>query len=224
MADKNILPVHGRPLLYYPAMAAKHASNIDNYYVSSDCIKILSAASSLGYKQILRPAELATPDAKHIDVIKHALEQLITEQIEPDILVVLMANSGTVKTAWIEEAINAIKKDPTISAAVPVFNDQDHHPYRAKKLDDSGLLQPFFNFDSMEVSTNRQELEPCFFLCHNFWVMNLKMSYYAPGGQKPWTFMGDKVMPIFVDESFDVHTLDDLSRTEKWLTENQIVG
>lgn len=224
LADKNVLLVHGRPLLHYPAMAAKNASNVDNYYVSSDCTKILRTASSLGYKQIVRPKELATPNAKHIDVIKHALEQLLTEKIEPDILVVLMANSGTIKTKWIEQAVNAIKKDPSISAVVPVFNDQDHHPYRAKKLDDSGLLQPFFNFDSMDVSTNRQELESCYFLCHNFWVMNLKISYYASGGQKPWTFLGDKIKPIIVEESFDVHTLDDLTRTEKWLTLNKIEG
>jgi CMP-N-acetylneuraminic acid synthetase len=205
-------------------MAAKNASNVDDYYVSSDCDKILNAASSLGYKKIVRPSELATANAKHIDVIKHSLEQLLTEDIEPDILVVLMANSGTVKTKWIEQAVNAIEKDPSISAVVPVFNDQDHHPYRAKKLDGSGLLQPFFNFDSMDVSTNRQELEPSYFLCHNFWVMNLNISYYAPGGQKPWTFLGDKIKPIIVEESFDVHSRDDLIKTEKWLTSNKIVG
>ena len=223
LSNKNVLPVHGRPLLYYPAMAAKNAINVDDYYVSSDCERILQAANSLGYKKIVRPKEFATADAKHIDAIKHALDQLLIENIEPDILVVLMANSGTIKSKWIEQAVNAIKKDPAISAVVPVFNDQEHHPFRAKKLDESGLLQPFFNFGSMNVSTNRQELEPCYFLCHNFWVLNLNISYYAPGGQKPWTFLGEKIKPIIVDESFDVHTLDDLTRTEKWLTLNRII-
>lgn len=223
LVDKNVLPVHGRPLLYYPAMAAKGTNNVDDFYVSSDCEKILHAASDLGYKKIVRPKEMSTPDAKHIDVIKHALEQLLKENIEPDILVVLMANSGTIKTEWIELAINSIKENPSISAVVPVFNDQDHHPYRAKKLDENGLLQPFFNFESMNVSTNRQELESCYFLCHNFWVLNLDISYYASGGQKPWTFLGDKIKPIILEESFDVHTLDDLKRTEKWLTLNEIV-
>ena len=223
LADKNILPVHNQPLLYYPAMAAKKACNIDDYYVSSECSKILQAASNLGYKKIIRPKELATSNAKHIDVIKHALEYLLIDNIKPDILIVLMANSGTIKTKWIEQSVKEIKKDSSISAVVPVYNDQDHHPYRAKKLDNSGFLQPFFNFRSMDVSTNRQELEPCYFLCHNFWVMNLDTSFYASGGQKPWTFLGDKIKPIIVEESFDVHTLDDLTRTEKWLTLNKIV-
>ncbi len=29
--------------------------------------------------------------------------------------------------------------------------------------------------------------------------------------------MGDKIKPIVVDESFDVHDEDDIARTEKWL-------
>ena len=36
LKDKNVLPVLGKPLLYYPAMAAKTCSLITDFYVSSD--------------------------------------------------------------------------------------------------------------------------------------------------------------------------------------------
>jgi hypothetical protein len=42
-------------------------------------------------------------------------------------------------------------------------------------------------------------------------------------GQKPWFFMGDKVRHFEVDEAFDVHSMEDLVRSEKWLNTNKIV-
>ncbi len=86
LADKNVLPVLGKPLLYYPADAAIKSGVVDEFFVSSDCGKILGAAAELGYKKILRPASLSTPTAKHIDVIDHALVELKKQNIELDIL------------------------------------------------------------------------------------------------------------------------------------------
>lgn len=40
LKDKNVLPVLGKPLLYYPAMAAKTCNLITDFYVSSDDEKI----------------------------------------------------------------------------------------------------------------------------------------------------------------------------------------
>ena len=102
LKDKNVLPVLGKPLLYYPAMAAKSCSLITDFYVSSDDDKILDAAAACGYKKIRRPDELALPTAQHKDVIVHALKVMKEEGIEPDILIVLLANSAIVKTEWIE--------------------------------------------------------------------------------------------------------------------------
>ena len=73
LKDKNVLPVLGKPLLYYPAMAAKACSLITDFYVSSDDEKILNAAASCGYKKITRPLELASPTSQHLEAIKHPL-------------------------------------------------------------------------------------------------------------------------------------------------------
>ena len=223
LKDKNILEVLGKPLLLYPAMAAKNSKYITDWYVSSDDEKILNIAYEAGYKKILRPAALATPDAKHMDAILHALDVIKEKDgIEADILLVFLANSPTVKTEWIDQAIEQIKTDPTISSVVPVYQEQDHHPFRAKRLNNDGLLDTFFDFTGKEVSSNRQELEPCFFLCHNFWVMNMKNSIYYKGGQKPWTFLGDNIKPIIVEECFDVHTKEDLKKSAVWLKNNLV--
>ncbi|WP_394909622.1 cytidylyltransferase domain-containing protein [uncultured Helicobacter sp.] len=218
LPDKNILPLLGAPLLSYPARAALAVESIGRFFVSSDDEKILRIAQDLGYTPIKRPQELALPTSQHIDAILHALTYMDSHfDFMPDVLVVLLANSATIKSEWIAQAIAMIGQDSSISAVVPVQNDQDHHPYRAKRLNAQGSLEPFFEFGDMEVSTNRQDLESCYFLCHNFWVLNLTKSLYAKGGQKPWVFLGNNIKPIITQGCFDVHTLEDLAKSEEWL-------
>ncbi len=223
MKDKNVRMVLGKPLLYYPAMAAKTCPMITDFYVSSDDEKILKAAEDCGYKRIVRPAELALPTSQHVDAIIHALGVMKQDHVEPDILVVLLANSGIVKTEWITESINNLVKDPALSASCPVLLEMDHHPYRSKCLREDGCLGTWFDFAGKKISTNRQDLPMNFVLCHNFWTLNLKNSLYSDEpGQQPWTFMGNNIKPIVVKESFDVHDEDDILRTEKWLEEEGI--
>ena len=223
LKDKNVLPVLGKPLLYYPAMAAKTCNLITDFYVSSDDEKILKAASDCGYKKIVRPVELAAPTSQHVDAIRHALGVMKQDGVEPDILVVLLANSGIVKTEWIEESITQLLKDEALSASVPVLLEMDNHPYRSKRLREDGCLDTWFDFRGKNISTNRQDLPMNFVLCHNFWTLNLKNSLYSSTeGQQPWTFMGSNIKPILVEESFDVHDEDDIRRTEKWLLEEGI--
>lgn len=221
LKKKNILPVLGKPLLSYPANAAKKVIPSENLFVSSDSEEILNAASDCGYQSIVRPAEISQPDSKHIDAIFHAIEHIKAERNEvPDILVVLLANSATVKSEWIKQGIDRIIQEPKVSAVVPAYKEQDHHPFRAKKLGKNGELVPYFDFDGVEVSTNRQELPDNYFLSHNFWVLNVKESIEKNDGDKPWTFLGKNVQPIIVKDCFDVHTVDDLKRTEHWVKEN----
>lgn len=223
LKDKNVLPVLGKPLLYYPAMAARRCNLITDFYVSSDDEKILDAASACGYKKIKRPDELALPTAQHVDAIVHALGVMKADGCEPDILVVLLANSGIVKTEWIAESINNLTEDATLSASVPVLLEMDNHPYRSKCLNEDGCLGTWFDFKGKNISTNRQDLPDNYVLCHNFWTLNLNNSLFSEEeGQQPWTFMGNRIKPIVVEESFDVHDEDDILRTEKWLLREKI--
>lgn len=217
LLNKNVLPVLGKPLLYYPAMAAKSNKLITDFYVSSNDEKILKAAENCGYKRITRPEKYSTPSAQHKDVILHALESMKDEGLTPDILIVLMANSGVIKNEWIEESIINILENEDLSASAPVKMDQDHHPYRSKKLRADGCLDTWFDFSEETISTNRQDLPKCYFLCHNFWTLNVEKSINKEGGQQPWGFMGNNIKPIVVEEGFDVHVLEDIKRTEKWI-------
>ncbi len=222
LRDKNILPVLGNPLMYYPAMAARRSSKITEFYASSDSPAILKTAEKLGYASIVRPPELCMPESRHVDAITHALDTLQQRRAPaPDILIVLLANNISIKTEWIDTAIDALLGDPSLSAVTPAYDDQDHHPYRAKRLSADGTIESFLSLAG-DVSTNRQDLPPCYYLCHNFWALNLHKSVRNGTGQPPWSFMGSKVKPLIVEESVDVHLQRDLLLCEDWLRRHQI--
>jgi N-acylneuraminate cytidylyltransferase len=225
LTDKNIYPVLGKPLLQYTAQAARKSRYIEGFFVSSDCTKILDAAANCGYKKIVRPSELALPQSQHVDVLKHALTEIRRSGVEPSILMVQLANVGTIKTEWIDEAIVKLSEDKNASAAVLVHEDMDHHPYRAKRIDEDGSLKSFFNFRGKKISSNRQDLPPSYYLDHSIWVLRVKKSLDAKKtGEPPWGFMGSKVLPIITKGCFDVHDRVDIEKTEKWLIENNLVS
>jgi CMP-N,N'-diacetyllegionaminic acid synthase len=222
LVDKNILLVLGKPLLSYPCNQAKKSKYLNSYWTSSDCMKILNASEECGFQSIIRPNELALPTSQHVDAIDHALEVMLQRNCKPDILVVILANSVTIKAEWIDSCIEILLNDPAATAVVPVYREMDHHPYRCKKINKNGYLESFFDFDNLDVSTNRQDLVPAYFLSHNFWVLNLK-TIDRNIGENPWVFLGNKVKHYEVSESFDVHNEKDLIRSEKWLLENNMI-
>lgn len=145
LKDKKVLPVLGKPLLYYPAMAAKACPEISDFYVSSYDDKILNAVAECGYKMIRRPVELAQPTSQHVDAIIHALGVMKEDRVEPDILVVLLANSAIVKKEWIQESIHNLVNNPDLSASCPVLVEMDHHPYRCKRMREDGCLDTWID-------------------------------------------------------------------------------
>lgn len=220
LKDKNVLDILGKPVLYYPAHAARVAKTVNEWYCSSDDEKILSAAEEEGYKRIVRPIELAAPTAQHVDAILHAMSVMKEEGPLPEILVVTLANNVTIKAEWIDACVKMMQEDMTISAVVPVYEDNDHHPLRGKRVE-NGRLQMYERGITGKVSTNRQDLPTCYFLSHNFWVLNTKLLIESDGvGQPPWSFMGNNIAYYEIDESIDIHKEIDLFIAREWIKAN----
>jgi CMP-N-acetylneuraminic acid synthetase len=221
LTDKNILPVFGQPLLYYTAAAARESRYIGRFYASSDCQKILNAASIAGYTPIERPAELSTPTSQSVDVVNHALTT-IEQEGDIDILVVQHANVGTINTKMIDDCISALIADDSLSSVVPVHDKSEYHPYRAKTPDAEGLIVPFFDFSKGGISGNRQDLPTAYFFDHSIWVLSVARGIRSTNGQPPWTCMGSRIKPYVTEGCFDVHTMEDLKKTEEWLVANNV--
>ncbi|GAG51930.1 unnamed protein product, partial [marine sediment metagenome] len=55
---KNLQPVLGKPLAYYPMKAAKDCHDVDRIYLSTDDDKLMELAKGNGIEIIKRPPEL----------------------------------------------------------------------------------------------------------------------------------------------------------------------
>ena len=73
LENKNIIKINGKPCIYYPCRASKAVKGINNFFVTSDDIKILKIAKKYGFEIIKRPKKLSRSNSKHLDVLKHAL-------------------------------------------------------------------------------------------------------------------------------------------------------
>mgnify|MGYP001484861912 FL=1 len=109
--NKNILKILNQRIFMYPAKIAVKTKEIQKYYASSDSKIILSETKKLGFIPIKRPKNLANNNSKHRDVLLHSLKFIKKESnLMPDAILVLLANSLTIKTKWIKECIKIMKK------------------------------------------------------------------------------------------------------------------
>jgi len=219
LKDKNILPVHGIPLLHWAANGAVQSKYIGRYYISSNDDKILNSAQTAGYKKIIRPDELCTNTAQSTDAVTHALD-FIEADGPVEIVVVQHANVGTITPQIIDDCIDILREDPTLSAVVPSHEFNEYHPYRGKGLAKNGTLVPFVE-SAGDVSANRQDLPTCLYFDHSIWVLRAS-TIRTPGGQPPWPCMGQAIKPYITSGCLDVHSMEDIAHTEKWITAQNV--
>lgn len=217
LLDKNILPVMGVPLLLWSAAAARRSRHIGRCYVSSDDDKILATAGIAGYRPIRRPAELSTATAQSCDAVRHAVG-IIAQDGDPDIVVVQHANVGTITEQMIDACIDLLIEHTDASSVVPAHDKAEYHPMRAMFLARDGFLKQAI---PGSASANRQELPKCLFFDHSFWVLR-RSAIFDPNGQPPWNCMGARILPYETHGCLDVHSLEDVELTAKWLVERNI--
>ena len=216
---KNTYPVLGRPAMLYPYMAAKKSRLIDDIYLSTDGEELKRVGRSEGIKIIDRPEEYAKPDSQHDACINHALGHLSDLGIKVEIIVVLMCNVIIQPEGSIDRCIQALLNDPSIDTAVTVREWGDHHPSRAKRMDENGFLSPVLDGNEVNVTTTRQLLGNCYYLDHQVWAFRVRGKDLPFDGQVPWYWMGRKIEGIpNEDLVIDIHNPTDVAYSEMWLT------
>lgn len=102
--NKNIRPLHGKPLVSWSIEAALESKFIDRIVVSSDDDSVLGIAAEYGRRvdAIKRPAYLSSDTAKTPDVVIHAIDSLQ----QPYDAVILLQPTSPFRTALhIDEAV-----------------------------------------------------------------------------------------------------------------------
>ena len=118
LPGKNVIDLCGKPLIAYSIEVAKASKHIDKVVVSTDDAKIAEVSREYGAEIIDRPEELATDLATTESALQHAVEYLEEKMnYKPDIVVFFQLTDFFKHTEWVDEAIEALLKDPKVDSA-----------------------------------------------------------------------------------------------------------
>ena len=134
---KNILDLHGKPLIAHSIEAGLQSAYIDRVVVSSDDTEILNTAEMYGSNILKRPSVLASDAATTFDAVKHTIENVEAY----DYIILLQPTSPLRKSMHIDAAIELLElknADAIISVC-----EVEHSPLWANTLDDSLSMTDF---------------------------------------------------------------------------------
>ena len=133
---KNLAPLLGRPLLAYTTDAALASRRLSRVVLSTDDEEIAAAGMKLGLEvPFLRPPDLATDDARTIDVIRDVVLKLEAGGDRFDAVLTLQPTTPLRRPEDIDGAVTLLEQ--TGADSVLSFVDVgERHPARMKIVDD----------------------------------------------------------------------------------------
>lgn len=206
LKNKNILPLGGKPLVYWTIQSAKKSKYIDHIMISTDSKKIIQIAKKNNIDiPFIRPRSLSQSHSSVYDVIFHAKKYFSKIQ-EFDYLILLQATSPFRTFKHIDKAI---KKFTTLSKTnqntlVSVKEVSKKMHYLMKKNNKNFLEKinnksaKFVNRQGMNKNLNNLYLpNGAIFICN---LKKFNNNFYS---KKTLSFVMDKISSIDIDEKND---------------------
>lgn len=222
---KNVYPVLGRPLMAYPLLAARHALEVDEVYVSTDAPEIKEVARAYGATVIDRPQELATKQALGEDAYAHGYRYLRERLQQPiELMVLLFCNAATILASTMDEGVRVLRQDPSLDSAVTVSRYNMWSPLRARRIGPNGLLQPFVTFDTFgdpaTLNCDRDSQGDVYFADMSMSIVRPRCLEDLSDGMLPQRWMGRRIYPLKQWAGCDVDFKWQVQGVEYWLMEH----
>ncbi|OAT80388.1 cytidylyltransferase domain-containing protein [Desulfotomaculum copahuensis] len=199
---KNIRPLAGKPLIVYSIEAARESGAIDYLLVSTDGEDIAHIARQVGAEvPFMRPAKLASDNARGMDVLYHAMSWLEERGKKYDCVITLQPTSPLRTAEDITKAMDLLIEH-NADAIVSVCK-VDHHPWWCNTLPEDGCMKDFLK---PGIPSNRQEL-PCFYringaiyLARWDYIRN-RDNWYGPG---TYAYVMPRDRSVDIDDEVDL--------------------
>ncbi len=220
---KNLYPVLGRPLAYYPMKAALNSEFVDEVFISTDDEKLMELAKENGVGVIVRPPELCTNEALGEDAYVHGYFEIKNRNKEKDVelMVLLFCNAPTVSSELIDKGIKVLKEHPEYDSAVSVSCYNMWSPLRARKIGVDGLLHPFVPFetfgDPKTLNCDRDSQGDVWFADVSVSIVRPRCLENIEDGLLPQKWMGQKIYPLKQWGGCDVDYEWQIPQVEYWL-------
>ena len=197
---KNIKAVSGKPLINYTIEAAKECKYIDKVIVSTDDKEIAEISMRAGaIVPFLRPDELATDEAKTIDVVLHAVEFYERKAERYDIIVLLQPTSPLRTGEDIEKALEYF------------IRKGNEHPLLMRQFGENNELVKMLDEDS---TVRRQDMK-------KYYRINGAIYINSMSELNENTSFNDNVLGYVLakEHSIDVDNPEDLVMAEYFLSQ-----
>jgi len=211
LPGKNIMPIFGKPLIAHTFSHAKASKLIDRLVCSTDDEKIASVAKAEGVDVLMRPAEISGDTAAIEDTLRHVARTL--EQRDgwrADIVTMLLANVAYRRDGLIDETIQKLIDDPSLTSTLSCFK-VNQRPEWMFKLDGPALK--LVN----ECKFYRQQDLPDYYLPDGA-VISLRMETLekTEGLSGAYKYLGERIGHVIQDRMFgiEVDHPDDVAAAE----------
>jgi len=198
--NKNVVSLMGKPLINWTIEAASSSRYIDHLILSSDDERICSVAKAAGCDvPFLRASELATDDAKTIDVMLDAIDR--TPGF--DLVVVLQPTSPLREASDIDNCLELLIAKGA-ATAVSVSEARDH-PFLVYSMAADSRLDAFLKIDP-SVSMRRQDLPPAYSLNGAIYIAEIDWLIASRSFVSPETvgYLMSQETSIDIDEPSDL--------------------
>ena len=153
---KNLVMVAGRPLIAWTIGAALAAETVGRVIVSTDDEEIAAVARECGAEvPFLRPAHLASDEARSIDVVTHVIESLLERGQVPEGVILLQPTSPLRTAADIDAAAGVFQRT---GAPAVVSVTRLEHPVQWIRRIGAGELLLAYGSGELERSQDAEEL------------------------------------------------------------------
>ena len=198
--NKNVVSLMGKPLINWTIEAASSSRYIDHLILSSDDECICSVAKAAGCNvPFLRASELATDDAKTVDVVLDAINR--TPGF--DLVVVLQPTSPLREASDIDNCLELLIAQGA-ATAVSVSESRDH-PFLVYSMAADSRLDAFLKIDP-SVSMRRQDLPPAYSLNGAIYIAEIDWLIASRSFVSPETvgYLMSREKSIDIDEPSDL--------------------
>lgn len=108
---KNIKEFCGKPMIAYSIEAALHSGCFDKIIVSTDDSEIAQVAKSYGAEvPFIRPKELSNDYTGTIPVIRHAIDWLVKQGSDPNLVCCLYATAPFVTAEYLQKGLQQLEE------------------------------------------------------------------------------------------------------------------
>ncbi|MGF9699803.1 cytidylyltransferase domain-containing protein [Paenibacillus sp. MABNR03] len=214
LLHKNIRLLNHKPLINYTIEAALNSQYIDEVVVSTDSEEIARVAKSAGAKvPFIRPVELATDQARSIDVLKHAVDYYEQNEKYPFEHIILLQPTSPLRDANdIDQAYQTfINNEGDSLQSITVA---DTHPYLLREWN-FGKVEPYLKEEAGNL--RRQDLSELYVLNGAIYIVerDLLMIQNTMTGSNNCGYLMPQERSVDIDNELDLKWAEFLIQISK---------